>query len=292
MGGAACAGNRHGRTRSGKLDSREYQICFELAQKFGRLTSFTELPKDHTGSGDIGFNVIAEARRRTRGGTLKRDARCLRVNYDSGLRERYDKPRRVLKPGRSIRAADSSGGLPKGGHENTWNADTACNAIAAAARKSSKPVMRSGGTTGCGCGRGRYVGGTTPSRARSAGGSTGARSGTNRKPITARKAAHKRRNNTESSQGKTMTTIDTNSPHREKFKCRLRRATATPGQESRIRAGQRQTLESGHEPNVEIFQGEWGGWMVSWSKGAVGPLESSQYAQAIVQAMRGEATTT
>jgi hypothetical protein len=40
-------------------------------------------------------------------------------------------------------------------------------------------------------------------------------------------------------------------------------------------------------PHAEIFQREdGGGWMVGWGNGGVGPFETSQFAQAIADAMR------
>jgi hypothetical protein len=43
-----------------------------------------------------------------------------------------------------------------------------------------------------------------------------------------------------------------------------------------------------HDPRAAIYQREDGGWMVGWQDGAAGPFESSQFAQAVAQAMRGE----
>ena len=45
-----------------------------------------------------------------------------------------------------------------------------------------------------------------------------------------------------------------------------------------------------HDPHAAIFQSEdGGGWMVGWENGAAGPFETSQFAQAVAQAMRGDA---
>jgi hypothetical protein len=44
-----------------------------------------------------------------------------------------------------------------------------------------------------------------------------------------------------------------------------------------------------HDPCAAIYQREDGGWMVGWGNGAAGPFESSQFAQAVAQSMRGEA---
>jgi hypothetical protein len=41
-----------------------------------------------------------------------------------------------------------------------------------------------------------------------------------------------------------------------------------------------------HDPNAEIYQREDGKWMVGWQLGAAGPFESSQFAQAVADAMR------
>jgi hypothetical protein len=45
----------------------------------------------------------------------------------------------------------------------------------------------------------------------------------------------------------------------------------------------------GRDPRAAIYQREDGLWMVGWQDGAAGPFESSQFAQAVAQAMRGEA---
>jgi hypothetical protein len=53
-------------------------------------------------------------------------------------------------------------------------------------------------------------------------------------------------------------------------------------------------LESGerwtaHDPRAAIYQREDGLWMVGWEDGAAGPFESSQFAQAVAQAMQAAA---
>jgi hypothetical protein len=50
--------------------------------------------------------------------------------------------------------------------------------------------------------------------------------------------------------------------------------------------GERWTAQ---DPRAAIYQREDGLWMVGWQDGAAGPFESSQFAQAVAQAMRGEA---
>jgi hypothetical protein len=48
-----------------------------------------------------------------------------------------------------------------------------------------------------------------------------------------------------------------------------------------------------HDPHAAIYQREdGGGWMVGWENGAVGPFETSQFAQAVAHAMRQEAAPT
>jgi hypothetical protein len=44
-----------------------------------------------------------------------------------------------------------------------------------------------------------------------------------------------------------------------------------------------------HDPRAAIYQREDGLWMIGWENGAAGPFESSQFAQAVAEAMRGEA---
>jgi hypothetical protein len=41
-----------------------------------------------------------------------------------------------------------------------------------------------------------------------------------------------------------------------------------------------------HYPRAAIYQREDGGWMVGWEGGEAGPFESSQFAQAVAEAMR------
>jgi hypothetical protein len=47
--------------------------------------------------------------------------------------------------------------------------------------------------------------------------------------------------------------------------------------------GERWTAQ---DPHAAIFQRDDGGWMVGWEEGSVGPFETSQFAQAVAEAMR------
>jgi hypothetical protein len=46
------------------------------------------------------------------------------------------------------------------------------------------------------------------------------------------------------------------------------------------------------DPSATAFQREDGAWCVGWGVGAAGPFESSQLAQAVATAMRGEMAPT
>jgi hypothetical protein len=56
-----------------------------------------------------------------------------------------------------------------------------------------------------------------------------------------------------------------------------------------LQKGERWTAQ---DPHATIFQREDGLRMVGWEEGYVGPFEISQFAQAVAEAMRGEAQPT